>query len=168
MPSSGGSSWPCDSCDSCFVSGLYPWATSEAPWDSCCCCCQVASVMSDSVRPHRWPAHQVPLSLGFSTESSFSPTPQALAGSRTHFCPTAAAREQGKRVLHPSTTPSPILSGTCKKRRLSCPIRQFEYDFVFLLVEKNIILLCIYIYIYIISYLGKDEVQVNVLSLEDD
>ena len=22
---------------------------------ACCCCCEVASVMSDSVRPHRWP-----------------------------------------------------------------------------------------------------------------
>lgn len=62
-------------------------------------------------------------------ESSFSPTPQALAGSRTRFCPTAAAREQGKWVLHPSPTPSPILSGTCKKRCLACPVRQFEYDF---------------------------------------
>lgn len=65
-----------------------------------------------------------------------SPNTHALAESRTHFCPAAAAPEQGKRVLHPSNTPSPILSGTCKKRPSSCPIRQFESGFVFLLVEK--------------------------------
>ena len=30
------------------------WAPiGHIPW-SCCCCCQVASVVSDSVRPHRW------------------------------------------------------------------------------------------------------------------
>ena len=26
----------------------------------CCCCCQVASVMSDSVRPHRWQTTRLP------------------------------------------------------------------------------------------------------------
>ena len=35
----------------------------------CCCCCYVASVVSDSVRPHRrQAAHQAPLSLGFSRQ----------------------------------------------------------------------------------------------------
>ena len=51
-----------------------------------------------------------------------SPNTQALAESRTHFCPAAAAPEQGKRVLHPSNTPSPILSGTCKKVPLLAPL----------------------------------------------
>ena len=27
----------------------------------CCCCCQVASVMSDSVRPHRWQPTRLPV-----------------------------------------------------------------------------------------------------------
>lgn len=55
-------------------------------------------------------------------ESSFSPTPQALAGSRTHFCPTAAAREQGKRVLHPSTTPPPSLLAPAKSVAFLAPL----------------------------------------------
>ena len=28
--------------------------------ESCCCCCQVASVVSDSVQPHRWQPTRVP------------------------------------------------------------------------------------------------------------
>ena len=28
--------------------------------DSCCCCCCVASVVSDSVRPHRWQPTRLP------------------------------------------------------------------------------------------------------------
>ena len=27
---------------------------------TCCCCCKVASVVSDSVRPHRWPPSRLP------------------------------------------------------------------------------------------------------------
>ena len=27
---------------------------------TCCCCCKVASVMADSVRPHRWPPTRLP------------------------------------------------------------------------------------------------------------
>ena len=35
----------------------YP---SYNPWSCCCCCCEVASVVSDSVRPHRWPHTRLP------------------------------------------------------------------------------------------------------------
>lgn len=55
-------------------------------------------------------------------ESSFSPTPQALAGSRTQFCPTAAAREQGKWVLHPSPTPPPSFLAPAKSVALLAPL----------------------------------------------
>ena len=36
---------------------LLIWSHTEVHWiinPVCCCCCQVASVMSDSVRPNRW------------------------------------------------------------------------------------------------------------------
>ena len=36
------------------------WATREASIMHCCCCCQVASVVSDSVRPHRWQPTRLP------------------------------------------------------------------------------------------------------------
>ena len=42
---------------------------------TCCCCCQVASVVSDSVRPHRQKPHQPPLSLGFSRQEHWSGVP---------------------------------------------------------------------------------------------
>ena len=29
-------------------------------WTCCCCCCQIASVMSDSVWPHRWQPTRTP------------------------------------------------------------------------------------------------------------
>ena len=38
----------------------------------CCCCCWVASVVSNSVRPHRTAAHQAPPSLGFSRQEHWS------------------------------------------------------------------------------------------------
>ena len=33
---------------------------SERESHCCCCCCQVASVVSDSVRPHRWQPTRLP------------------------------------------------------------------------------------------------------------
>ena len=38
-----------------------PWSKAEIPFIHCCCCCrQVASVVSDSVRPHRWQPTRLP------------------------------------------------------------------------------------------------------------
>ena len=59
MPSSRGSSWFSDwthvSWGSCLAGGFF---TAEPPGKpqrhACCCCCCVTSVVSDSVRPHRW------------------------------------------------------------------------------------------------------------------
>ena len=42
---------------------------------SCCCCCCIASVVSDSVWPHRRAAHQAPPSLGFSRQEHWSGLP---------------------------------------------------------------------------------------------
>ena len=56
ISSSRGSSQPRDQtygscCTSCIAGGFLP---AESPGKSTClCCCQVASVVSDSVRPHR-------------------------------------------------------------------------------------------------------------------
>ena len=35
-------------------------STNQLPWSHCCCCCWVASVVSDSVLPHRWQATRLP------------------------------------------------------------------------------------------------------------
>ena len=44
-------------CVSCIAGRFFTvWATSCC----CCCCCQVASAVSDSVRPHRWPPTRLP------------------------------------------------------------------------------------------------------------
>ena len=40
----------------CFVSG----AGTEGEGGCCCCCCQVASIMSNSVRPHGWQPSRLP------------------------------------------------------------------------------------------------------------
>ena len=56
--------------------GWNGWMASLTQWTCCCCsCCQVASVVSDSVWPHRQAAHQVPLSLGFSRQEHWSGLP---------------------------------------------------------------------------------------------
>lgn len=80
-------------------------------------------------------------------------TQHALTGSRAHLC-LAAAPEKGKRVFLPWNAPSPILSGTCKQRPPSCPIRHFKSGFVFLLVEgKQSFYL---FFVYSISDLGEE------------
>ena len=33
---------------------MYTYDGFTLTYGSCCCCCQVASVVSDSVQPHRW------------------------------------------------------------------------------------------------------------------
>ena len=38
----------------------FPRPTSATLLLHCCCCCQVASVVSDSVRPHRWQPTRLP------------------------------------------------------------------------------------------------------------
>ena len=38
----------------------YQFICSKAKDDCCCCCCCVASVVSDSVRPHRWKPTRLP------------------------------------------------------------------------------------------------------------
>ena len=43
-----------------------------SPFLVCCCCCEVASVVSDSVRPHRRQPTRLPPSLGFSRQEHWS------------------------------------------------------------------------------------------------
>ena len=58
MPSSRGSSWPRDQTHNFYVSCIGRW------FFVCLffyhCYCQVTSVMSDSVRPHRWQPTRLP------------------------------------------------------------------------------------------------------------
>ena len=46
-----------------------------SPFLVCCCCCEVASVVSDSVRPHRRQPTRPPPSLGFSRQEHWSGLP---------------------------------------------------------------------------------------------
>ena len=81
IPFCRGSSWPRDWTPvSCILGRFFTiWATREAQFSFCCCCyccccCCVASVLSDSVRPHRRQPTRLP-SLGFSRQEHWSGLP---------------------------------------------------------------------------------------------
>ena len=57
-----------------FQARVLEWvAIAFSDYIACCCCCYVASVVSNSVRPHR--LHQAPPSLGFSRQEPWSGLP---------------------------------------------------------------------------------------------
>ena len=74
---------------------LKSWGHNSDPESIClglCCCCSVASVVSDSVRPHRRQSTRLP-SLGFSRQEHWSglPLPSPMHESErevTQSCPT--------------------------------------------------------------------------------
>ena len=44
-----------------FLARVLEWvAIAFSDYIACCCCCYVASVVSDSVRPHRWQPNRLP------------------------------------------------------------------------------------------------------------
>ena len=64
---------PCPSIYLCIIPSFIH--SVSQPTFTCCCCCQVASVVSDSLRPHRQQPTRLPLSLGFSRQEHWSELP---------------------------------------------------------------------------------------------
>ena len=88
----------------------------------CCCCCYVVSVVSNSVRPHRWQPRQAPPSLRFSRQEHWSglpfPSPmhesEKWKGSRSVVSDSSRPHGlQPTRLLHPWNFPG-------KSTRVGC------------------------------------------------
>ena len=76
----GSSHWICPPLNSLFPLAvvalkLFTFRVEPGFFSSCCCCCQVASVVFDSVWPHRRQPTSLPPSLGFSRQELWTGLP---------------------------------------------------------------------------------------------
>ena len=80
----------------------------------CCCCCLVASVMPDSVRPHRWQPTRLPCpwdSPGKNTENSIKPQKNGFRVLACEDREWAGVWERARKLMYfPHTPPTPCIS----------------------------------------------------------